>query len=123
DLRMLRMDAGREDRGLDGLRPAVREEHLGGPLAREDVGDGLRGLHQRNRGEEGRDVLERARLPLDRRDDAGLAMAERDREDAAEEVEIAFALGVEEPLALATDERQRLLVVGAQPVQILAKLL
>ena len=80
-------------------------------------------LHDGDGGEERRDVLERADLLLDGRHHAGLAVAEADRHDPAEEVQVLPALGVEEPLPLAAHEGQRLLVVGAEAVKVAPVLL
>jgi hypothetical protein len=112
DLGALRVQAGGQDGRLDGLGAAVGEEGLGRPLAREERRQLLGQLDDGDGGEERRHVLQRARLALDGAHHPRVAVAEGDGDDAAEEVEVLLAVGVEEPLALAPHEGQRLLVIG-----------
>ena len=55
-------------------------------------------------------------LPLDRVPDLGDVVAEHVRQDAGEEVEVAAALAVGDPAALAADDLDRLVVVDPDPV-------
>ena len=102
--------------------PAIREEGLRRLLAGEQLAQRLGQLDQRLCREQRGDVLQRLDLLLDRGDHARLAVAEADGDDAAEEVEVLLAVGIEQPLTLAANERQRLLVVAREPVEILAVL-
>src|SRR5205814_1482004 len=92
------------------LGARAREERLPelpGRYVREALGE-----HDDRRGRvERRRVLEGVVLPVDRGVHLLVAVAERDGEDPAEEVEVLLAGGVVEVAALAARERERLLVV------------
>ena len=122
-LRALGVDARGQDGGLDRLGAAVGEEALGRLVPGEDLGQLLGQLHDGDRREQRRDVLERPGLLLEGRHHPRLAVAEGDGDDAAEEVQVTLPVRVLQPFALAANEGQRLLVVGAHAIEVLPILL
>ena len=62
-------------------------------------------------GEYRRYVLQRIHLRVELRVDAVVAVADADRHDAAEEIEILVAVGVPDVLVLGARDHQRLLVI------------
>ena len=97
--------------GLVGLRAARAEE---GPLepARRQLHELLGELGDRQGRVEGRDVPEPIHLRAHRRVHARVRVADADRQDAAEEIEVLAAVEVAHARTGAALERQRLGVVG-----------
>ena len=108
DLGGSRVELREHDRGLVGLRAGGREEALLQP-PRRDPRERLGELHGRERRIERRDVREPADLRDDRRVDLLVGVADRDGQDAAEEVEVLVAVGVLDPKALALGQDEGLL--------------
>ena len=99
------------ERGLDRLCARVAEERL---RAAEAVGE-LRGeLLHRLGPVEVRDVPEPVELRVRGRERRGVAVSEPDDGDAGEQVEVALAVGVDEPRAVARGERDVEPRVGRQ---------
>src|SRR5947209_1636085 len=101
---------GRVDGRVVGLRAAVGEEGFF-QLTRRDLIKLLGEVGLRLVGVERRGVLERLDLLDDRLGDFRVVVADAHGEHAAEAVEVLVALIVPDVLALAADERERLLVV------------
>ena len=95
------------DRRLDGLRAGVAEERV---RAAEALGEQLGEARHRLRPVEVRDVPEPVELLVRGGERCGMAVAEPDDGDAADEIEVAAAVDVLEPRAVAAHERH----VGAR---------
>ncbi len=102
------------ERGFDRLRARVAEERL---RAAEDVGELQRQLLHRLGGVEIRDVPQPVELRVRRREWRRVAVAEADDGDAGEQVEIALAVGVDEPRAFAVGERDVEARVGGEELR------
>ncbi len=108
---------GGEQQGrVVGLGAGGGEEDAGVGDAGE-LGDPLREVDHRAVEVEGRGVQDAGGLVADGLGDLGEGVGRHGGEDAAEEVEVAVALGVPDVAALAVRELQRPLVVEREPVR------
>ena len=107
---------GQQEGGVVGLGPGGGEEHLGVFDATE-AGNLLRqGNHRLDEVQRG-GVEHAPGLRPDGVDHLGHVVAGHRREDPAEEVQVAAALTVPDPAALAAGQLDGLLVVQAEPVR------
>jgi len=99
DLALPRLEAGHLDGDLHRLRARVAELHLPGDVAGRELNDapGERGVDRVDRPH---DVEKLARLVADRRDDPRMAVPGDGRPEAGHEVEVAVAVGIDDPRAL-----------------------
>ena len=105
------MHFGEQQGHLVGLGAGVGEEALPAVPGRK-AGQALGEFHHGLVREQGGDVLEGVHLLVDRPVHLGMAVAEADGEDPAEEIEIAVAVRVPDVLPLAPDDRHGLVVEG-----------
>jgi hypothetical protein len=110
DLQPAGVDLREHDGGLVGLGAGAREVRLL-EAARREAGERLGERDDREGGVERRDVSEAVDLGLDGRVHLVVRVPDGDREDPAEEVEVAFPVGVLQVHPLARLEDDRFLVV------------
>ena len=113
DLTVLRVDGGEQQRAFRGLRARRAEECLL-QLARRDLRELFREVHEILRQVDVADVLQRADLLLDLLRDLRVAVAAVHDRHPREAVEVLAPLTVVEVLHRATDELARLLVEMAE---------
>lgn len=113
DLAAARVDGGEQQRALRGLRARRAEERFL-QLARRDLRELLREVHEILRQVDVADVLQRADLLLDLLRDLRVAVAAVHDRHPREAVEVLAPLTVVEVLHRATDELARLLVEMAE---------
>ena len=111
DVLALGVDLRQQHRRLVGLRAAVGEKRFFQP-PRRDLRQLFRQAHLRLVGVERRHVLHFVGLLVDRLGYFVVAMADADREDAAEKVQILLAVGVVDVLILGMIDDQRLVVIS-----------
>jgi hypothetical protein len=97
--------------GFVGLRAAVGEKRLREAPLRRERSDLLRQSRLRRGGEDRGDVLEAVHLLVHARVHALVAVADADGDDAAEEIQVAVAVGVPHVLVLGAIDDERLRVV------------
>ncbi len=108
--------ARREHGHFIGFRTAVGEIAFL-QLAGRNLGHLLSQRHHGLGGEQGRSVLQAVNLGLDFRGHFFIGVAHADGDNAAQKVEILLAVHVEEVLALAVVEHQRVFVIGGDAVE------
>ena len=110
DVLALGVNLRQQHRGLVGLGAAVGEERFFQP-PRRDLRELFRQPHLRLIGVERRHVLHLMGLLVNGAGDFVVAVADADRENAAEEIQILLALNVIDVLILRMFDHQRLVIV------------